>query len=230
MKLKPLFITLILLNLVSCELFSDDDPDPVACPTRPAEVFTVAPSLVSCGQPGPKTLAIMRDINEMWESQMSACVCGADFPGLPFCSNNAAVLDPSVYGTGVLGYIYYDPNFLQVLEGVGQGSILGPAWFLGHEAGHNIQFNSGVSYAFTKPAELSADCFSGYFIGKLVCDGRINQNDIDGLLSTICFAGDPVEQPWFAPGVHGTCDERIQATLAGLNAYLNGELSSAVCF
>ena len=222
---------LICLLLTGCNLFGDDSEILLEeCVTRPAQVFTIAPPAASCGPPGPKTIAIMSDINNMWESQMVACVCGSDFPGLPFCANNAAVLSPSIYGAGALGYIFYDPNFLQILETRGQGSLLGPAWFLAHEAGHNIQNNSGVSYSATKLQELSADCFSGYFIGKLVCDGRINQNDIDGLLASICSVGDPIALPWFAPGVHGTCAERIDATLRGINAYLNGKLSSLECF
>ncbi|WP_437948935.1 hypothetical protein WME98_51305 [Sorangium sp. So ce296] len=188
---------------------------PTTCEGRPANIAPVNEPPFSCGAPGPSTLGIMADLNMMWESEVQACACGVD---LPSCASNALALD---YRQGGRGYVYYDPSILQwFLEST--GTMLAPAWFLGHEVGHNIQQEFGAISPAMIARELGADCYSGYFIGWLLCNGRANDADVMGTLAAACKVAEGTGHPWFDINTHGTCQQRQQAISTGINAYLGG--------
>jgi len=187
------------------------------CPQRPGYVAPLAPPALSCGAPGPTVVAIMNDVNAFWMSSIVPCPCGPDVPaqaGGPYCVGNAFAMTTS------LGYVWYDPNKLASLAAQAQND-LGAAWFLAHEVGHNIQYKFGLFSQYTIGQELSADCLAGYYIGSVICRGLVTESAVSGALSSVCGTQDPVGTPWFAPGAHGTCSQRVNAVVTGINAYFS---------
>ena len=196
------------------------------CPNSPLGMAPFGPSPFQCGAAGPVTLALMSDINEFWGSDLVACVCGADNPLGPYCLGNAGA---SSTRNQAFGYSYFEPNKLADLQATAGGSLLAPAWFLAHEAGHNVQAIHGLSSPWTIYIELSADCLAGYFIGWLACQGEINEFDVQGTMMAACSGQDPVQTPWFDPKAHGTCQNRIDSTVWGMSAYFEGRLPQEAC-
>jgi len=169
-----------------------------------------------CGSIGGITQSMMNDMNSFWGAQMHACSCGNDFPS---CSGNAVVLGSTPTHQG-FSYIYYDANFLGYLQGI-SNSFLTPAWLLSHEAGHNIQSAYSISFPSQSMKELSSDCFSGYFLGNLVCNGKTTASEIENTLNTLCQV-DNGQSAFFDPAGHGSCQERRNSITHGVNSYLNG--------
>ncbi|OGL97113.1 hypothetical protein A2318_00710 [Candidatus Uhrbacteria bacterium RIFOXYB2_FULL_45_11] len=160
----------------------------------------------------------MGKINEFWGSAMYACTCS---PAVQFCTHNAYATPQTP------GYIYYDPNLFVSLRS--HGSLLPAAWMASHEAGHNLQFAIGMNAAYSIARELSADCFSGYFLAWLVCTNQATQYDISTTLMQVCSAQDPVGVPWFDPTAHGTCSQRVNAVQNGMKSYAAGVLANVAC-
>lgn len=111
------------------------------------------------------------------------------------------------------------------------GSSIGAAWFLSHEAGHNVQIQLGFTNAYSsaKGRELGADCLSGYFLAYEHCRGVYDMTEGMNLVYAICRAADPIATPWFQPGTHGTCEERVAAVQRGIDAYGTGTLPATAC-
>lgn len=189
------------------------------CPTLLAGI-TPQQTEFGCGTPDLNVVGIFNDINMFWQSSIVPCPCVAD--AFPMCTQNAfaAKLSPG------LGFVHYDAAFVAYLQSAGGGSLLGPAWLLAHEVGHNLQAVVGYYPSSTLEAELWSDCIGGFFIGWLSCQGKLNQADIQALLNTICIKD---EGPWLNPDGHGPCSKRIEYTMRGANAYLSGFLPAQVC-
>jgi len=162
----------------------------------------------------------MGDINTFWQSNAIACSCSFDAP--PTCVHNAFATQNGP------GYIYYDPSLLNTFAAQ-SGSLLPPAYVLAHEFGHDIQFEYGLSSPVSILNELGADCYSGYFIGNLICQNRTNQNDIQQTIMQTCSGGDAVGTPWWNPSAHGSCQQRVTAVLRGIAANQAGIPPNTVC-
>lgn len=160
----------------------------------------------------------MQKINEFWGSNMYACTCS---PAAQFCAHNAYATPQTP------GYIYYDPSLFLSLRS--HGSLLPAAWMASHEAGHNLQYAIGMNAAYSIARELSADCFSGYFLGWLVCSNQATQFDISTTLKQVCLTQDSAGVPWFDPTAHGTCSQRVSAVQNGMKNYAAGILASVAC-
>jgi hypothetical protein len=218
---------LLIYLATACAAESEDDilapdrpPESVGkgdafCPSVPVGIAPqpVAPRL--CAPPGQLSLAVQAEVNEFWGSSVQVCACGPD--SADDCDMNAF----SLFG---LGWVYYDPRLVELL--VRGGSNLPAYWLLAHEFGHELQ---GV---FEKPPillarELGADCYSGYFLGSLVCEGQVSEADLARTLDVVCQLGDG--EHWLDLDSHGTCDERAKATLAGVRAYLGGRSALEAC-
>ena len=198
--------------------FPDAGSTTQTCGPYAVGVRPFGPPMIACGAPGTLTVQIMQDINSLWGSAISPCACD-----LPTCPFNAWVLPQTN------GYIYYRRDFLQWLTGNAGGAVIGAAWMLSHEAGHNLQNAAGLRYTSSKAAELGADCFSGYFLAWLQCQGRSSMGDMLNATAAICATGDPRTSPWFEPGAHGTCAERLAAVQRGANGYSAHLMPSRVC-
>jgi hypothetical protein len=193
--------------------------DPELCEGFTVGVQTDSTPTLGCGLPGDLSLDIQARINTFWGSFITPCACDQPAP----CTGNGLVLaqDP--------GITYYDRSLLERLTSMAGGDLIAPAWLLSHEAGHSIQLKTGMGSLGSKPSELSADCLAGYFLGWLGCIGEASDDSIHIALSTACNAGDPVAQPWFAPGAHGTCIERASAVALGIEGYRNVQRPSLAC-
>jgi predicted metalloprotease len=90
-------------------------------------------------------------------------------------------------------------------------------FLVGHEYAHGIQIRFGIQYRFTIAQELQADCLAGAYMGDSIRAGRLTleQGDIEELQKGLAAVGDDPDQPWFAPGAHGTAEQRTNAFFAG---------------
>lgn len=141
-----------------------------------------------------------------------AVACGSQPLGL----NNAAYCSAG-------DFIAYDVNWaVAAFRQIGDAFLF---YLLGHEYAHGIQVRLGISYRFTIQQELQADCMAGAYIGDSV-RGEVlllQDGDLDELRKGLFAVGDDPDQPWFAPGAHGTVEQRTEA-------FFNGyERSLAAC-
>jgi hypothetical protein len=199
------------------------DPTDPMCPSFGVGSTPLGPpAFAVCGQPGANTAVFMNDINLFWGSSMVACACDSPDALQAGCQNNGMVLGATP------GYIYYDRAILaQLTASTGLG--LSAAWFMAHEAGHNVQIAFNLPASSGKNRELGADCLAGYFIGWLACTGRVPWSYTDAAFATACQIGDPFVSPWFAHQAHGTCAERQQAVSLGLRGFGNGQVPWVAC-
>jgi predicted metalloprotease len=120
-----------------------------------------------------------------------------------------------VTGAG-LGYVFYDPSLAATLSS-DAGALLGPAWLLAHELGHNIQNAWGSQSAgATLDAELGADCLAGYFLSWLACAGQIDMGTVESTLMRVC--SEAMAGGWFDAS-HGTCAQRVSSLSTGMDGY-----------
>lgn len=204
-----------------------ETPEPILsqCPTFSMNIRPENSSIYSCQAPDSATSTILRDVNSFWGSGIQACICGADIPPPfgAFCPGNAIVFPPQ---SGGLGFVYYNLDFL-TNSAANFGTDIVPAQIMAHEAGHNIQNSSNMFYFSTVGKELGADCISGFYLGGLACQGRINTFDIQSVLANAGSSGGL--SAYYDPTGHGSSQERINAVLLGVNGYLNGLNPIQVC-
>ena len=194
---------------------------PARCPGWAANVPATAP-VHSCNEaPGPTTLEIVRQLNALWSSNLRACPCGPnELNGPARCQGNAFVMGNSP------GVIHYDRQFLGMLsarfgDGIAAGMVLG------HEAGHSIQFATGMVSNLSIVMELSADCYAGYFLGALECTGQVSMSSFSAAFMAACSLGDNLA--WFEQGAHGSCQDRVQWVQRGIEGYRRGLGPDVVC-
>jgi predicted metalloprotease len=128
--------------------------------------------------------------------------------GEPIPANNALYCSDG-------DFIAYDVDWA-----VGAFRRIGDAflyYLLGHEYAHGIQVRLGESFRFSVEQELQADCMAGAYIGDSVRanDLSLDDGDLDELRTGVAAVGDDPDQPWFAPGSHGTAEQRTRSFFAG---------------
>jgi predicted metalloprotease len=160
----------------------------------------------------------VQDLNQFWQSSVNACSCQLDAPSV--CVGGGFV-------GGDPGYVYYDAQALNRLDQL-SGSRLPADMVLAHEFGHSIQLWLGLQSS-GKSRELQADCLAGYYIGSRVRRGLATQADVANTFGTACRYGDPYLAPWYSPGAHGVCQERVAALTQGISGNLNGALPGQAC-
>jgi uncharacterized protein len=112
-------------------------------------------------------------------------------------------------------FIAYDVNFaVNAFARVGDAFLY---YLLGHEYGHGIQVRLGIEYQFTIEQELQADCMAGAYIGDSVKAGALElaDGDLEEFREGLLAVGDDPDVPWFAPGAHGTAQQRTGAFFDG---------------
>lgn len=128
--------------------------------------------------------------------------------GEPLTRNNAAYCSAG-------DFIAYDVNWaVAAFRQIGDAFIF---YLLGHEYAHGIQVRLGIEYRFTIQQELQADCMAGAYMGDSVRAKalRLDDGDIDELQKGLLAVGDDPGQPWFAPGAHGTAEQRAESFFSG---------------
>lgn len=199
---------------------SGDDTSSGPRNSFPVKVAPVAAAPFACGDPGVSTQAVMQKLNAFWESSAIACACQADAYAAG-CTMNAFVTAQGY------GYIFYDRNFLNGLDAANRSTLPGD-FFMAHEFGHNIQLALGLNPP-GKFKELQADCLGGYYVGFQQKSGQVSGPEVVRTFQFACSIGDPIASPWWAPGAHGTCGERVNAVQQGLNGYFAELLPGQAC-
>lgn len=93
-----------------------------------------------------------------------------------------------------------------------------PVTILAHEWGHLNQHDLGLLQGSSNKAlELHADCQAGIFAAYEADIGNLSAGDVEEAFGSLCAAGDPATSPWFQPGAHGTCEERLSAFQFGFS-------------
>ena len=118
-------------------------------------------------------------------------------------------------------FIAYDADWaLTAFRRIGDAFLY---FLLGHEYAHGIQVRLGESFRFSVQQELQADCMAGAYIGDSVRAHSLDlqDGDLDELRTGLAAVGDDPDQPWFAPGSHGSAAQRTQSFFAGYNDSLS---------
>ena len=141
--------------------------------------------------------------------QEGEVACG----GEPLTRNNAAYCSAG-------DFIAYDVNFaVGAFRQIGDAFVF---YLLGHEYAHAVQARLGIALRFTIQQELQADCMAGAYIGDSVKAGslKLDRGDIDEFRQGLLAVGDDPSVPWFAPGAHGTPEQRTDAFFEGYEGSL----------
>lgn len=125
------------------------------------------------------------------------------------------------------GYIYYDSFALDQLDQI-SGNSLPADMVMAHEFGHTIQIWLSLS-SVGKARELQADCLAGFYIGSRVRRRAATRQEVGTAFAAACNYGDPYLAPWYEPGAHGTCTERVGAVQQGITGQLSGYLPGQAC-
>jgi predicted metalloprotease len=134
--------------------------------------------------------------------------------GQPLTRNNAAYCSDG-------DFIAYDVNWaVAAFRQIGDAFIF---FLLGHEYAHGIQVRLGIQYRFTIQQELQADCMAGAYMGDSVRANalRLDDGDVEELQQGLRAVGDDPSQPWFAPGAHGTAEQRTDSFFSGYQKSLD---------
>jgi hypothetical protein len=185
-------------NLPACRTFQAM----IVPPPAPAHLYL---------PPGPIVVQEMSNVDLFWGSRTQAVVYGPDQPSVM----GNALSEPD-------GYIYYDPNFIAMLD-ARTFSYAPSQMVFAHEFGHQIQFVYGTFHNDNLQDELGADCYAGYLVAWLACRKAISDADVMNDFQTMCALGssDP-GLPWWASGAHGNCQQRTSAFASGVQAYSAG--------
>lgn len=131
-----------------------------------------------------------------------------DCAGQPLPRNNAVYCSAG-------DFIAYDVNWaFAAFQQLGDAFVY---YLLGHEYAHAIQARLGIRKEFTIQQELQADCMAGAFIGDKVRDKSLSMesDDTQELADGLEAVGDDPDQPWFAPGAHGSPAQRFGSFAEG---------------
>jgi predicted metalloprotease len=137
-----------------------------------------------------------------------------DCGGEPVPTNNAVYCPAG-------DFIAYDVNFaIRAFSRIGDAFLY---YLLGHEYGHGIQVRLGLRYQYTIDQELQADCFAGSYIGDSIKAGplKLEEGDLEEFRRGLLAVGDDPSVPWFAPGAHGTAEQRTSAFFKGYEESLD---------
>ncbi|MEJ3750469.1 neutral zinc metallopeptidase [Actinomycetes bacterium KLBMP 9797] len=118
-------------------------------------------------------------------------------------------------------FIAYDVNWaVAAFRQIGDAFIF---YLLGHEYAHGIQVRLGIEYRLTIQQELQADCMAGAYMGDSIKSGALElaDGDIEELEQGLLAVGDDPSVPWFAPGAHGTPEQRTTAFFDGYEGSLD---------
>ena len=112
-------------------------------------------------------------------------------------------------------FIAYDVNFaVAAFQQVGDAFLY---YLLGHEYAHAIQARLGIEHRLTIDHELQADCMAGAYLGDSEKTETLTvaKGDLDEFRRGLLAVGDDPSVPWFAPGAHGTAEQRTESFFLG---------------
>ena len=118
-------------------------------------------------------------------------------------------------------FIAYDVDWaVRAFRRIGDAFVF---YLLGHEYAHAVQVRLGIEHQYTIEQELQADCMAGAYIGDSVRQGALtlDEGDLEEFQNGLLAVGDDPDQPWFAPGAHGTAEQRTKAFFEGYQRSLD---------
>jgi uncharacterized protein len=205
---------------------TDRDGDGVAdsndrCPTQPETRNNVF-DLDGCPDtPQDLYVAVRADVEAFWSQYFTSVLRRPYSPlqGVVSFTGTAT----SLCGPGQGPFycpasrtMYLDLNFLSVqLTRIGD---FAPAIIIAHEVGHHTQALLGFlgNGALSIQTELQADCLAGRWAASAGARGLLDAGDVQEAFVSLFTVGDPAGTPWFAPGAHGTAQQRQAAFSHGL--------------
>jgi hypothetical protein len=166
----------------------------------------------------PTAAEVVDQLYNLWRTSPAyLCRYAPEYPASTLCGPLPAwnaIYCPLDHG------ISYDAQLLSSVSN--QYGYLAAAVFLAHEWGHLNQAELGLaSGGSNKALELHADCQAGIFLAAEAAAGRVSGAEVMPTYYAICTTGDPNLSPWFQPGAHGTCPERVQAFQQGFVGAMN---------
>lgn len=186
------------------------------CGTVAANMAPLTAPAYQCTAPSAYHRLLMADVNQFWQSDIGVCGCGPDYPH----GCEGATADRT-------GWVYANFDFIEGLRE--SGSDLPAAYVYAHEVGHMIQGYYNVLPRITQQKELEADCFAGYYLGSVICEGRASRADLELTLRTACVIADGTGDPITDLDTHGTCEQRVAAVALGIAAFQSGRAPIAAC-
>lgn len=195
--------------------------DGAHCPTWPVAIAETAPTLRCTQQPSGFVSMVVSRLSSLWSSPLRACPCEADARAYG-CFHNAFVFFDSP------GVIHYDTALVETMATV-VGDDIAAALVFGHEVGHSVQATNAKLSGYTIQMELGADCYAGYFLGSLECNGDVDTTGVARAMTAACSWGDRMNIPWWSPEAHGSCQQRTDALMRGLEGYRARRNPALVC-
>lgn len=189
------------------------------CPTQP-ETFNGVFDRDGCpDRTADLYVAAFNDSQAFWSSYFSTVIFRPYFPARLqlFSGRVSSSCGPGVGPSycGLDATVYLDEPFLE-----GQLRRFGdfaPAMIVAHEVGHHTQNLLGLLNVPSIQKELQADCLAGAWSASAGARGLLEPGDFQEAAASLFSVGDPLGTPWFAPGAHGSPQQRQQAFLVGFS-------------
>jgi len=216
---KNVILFISFLSLFGCDLFDDDDPEPLI--SEQQIDYSNSQSKVGCYVSGYSNVSSFGNkgvtfYDNYYDQKFNEEVVlqGSFFGGIParvFVLYEPTVNHKNAYAspTGEILFGYH--MFYYTVSTYGE---LAAAGVLAHEWGHRVQQSQFGNIA-NPLAELEADAFSGLYMGlaKLW-----DWNQIRGYFANVYATGD---YNFNSPDHHGTHDQRLAAAYLGLSTAIS---------
>lgn len=166
---------------------------------------------IPCFPLGPKGTEVAGSLVTLWEDGPQY-ICGYSGAAPPQTSCGPTTPGNAMYCSIDLG-ISLDFDWLNSLDA--QFGGLASVVVFAHEWGHRNQHVLGVLNGSNIFTELHADCQAGLYTAAAELSGMVDGSQLLQAFNSLCSVGDPAGTPWFAPGAHGSCQQRVEAFQAG---------------
>ena len=249
MKAQIIILLVFAIHLTSCDIFQMEEDEPMSidmdldgipdtqdvCPSL-AEIFNNVFDRDGCPDtPLDLYNAVRSDVEAAWNvtfqtngifyTPIQRFIVFSPIPqSISACGTNANSSGP-FYCPVDLGVYLEDRFMLDQLNRIGD---MAPAVVIAHEVGHHVQNLLGILQGgfFSIQIELQADCFAGAWARSAGARGLLEVGDLQEAAQTMFEIGDPAGIPWFAPGAHGTSQQRQNAFGTGFSFGSDGCFSS----
>jgi len=131
------------------------------------------------------------------------------------CSEGAVHPGVGSFYCGLNQTVYFDLQ--REVSDASVGGIASPIYTIGHEAGHDVQMQLGITLggAPSVEKELEADCMAGAFLAWEVDAEKLTEDEFFALLDLVDVLGDPAGTSATDPGAHGMGSQRVAMVLRG---------------
>lgn len=180
-------------------------------PVCAAETTASSSAVMPCLTPGPVGFQVLRRLKQLWGLEpWGVCVYQSLLgPAFQATSPCGPMTVPNGAYCALDKGIYWDADLLNWMAA--RHGTFAAATFLAHEYGHLVQDHVLGFRGSNTAIELQADCLAGVFAAEELGEGVATAADVEGARALFCTIGDPYSSPWFSPGAHGSCADRVAA-------------------